>query len=255
MHIEKYLQEIGFSDKESAIYLALLQVDNASILDLAKKTNINRTTIYFVIESLTKKGLVSEIRIGKKIHFAAEAPERLETYIERQKTILEEHSRRLKDMLPEIKAVQRELGERPVVKYFEGREGIISSLEEFYSTPENGGEVFFVYPKDHLDAIFTGNEMDRYRKLRLEKKARSKVLYTYTKGDKPSDATGDRIKIDTKKYPISCDIAIYKDCITINILGKKLSGIFIRSKDLADTLWSVFSIAFDALREKEEGKA
>ena len=97
--------------------------------------------------------------------------------------------------------------------------------------------------------------MDRYRKLRLEKKARSKVLYTYTKGDKPSDATGDRIKIDTKKYPISCDIAIYKDCITINILGKKLSGIFIRSKDLADTLWSVFSIAFDALREKEEGKA
>jgi sugar-specific transcriptional regulator TrmB len=77
---EKDLQELGLNDKESAVYLALLSVDNDSVIDLSKKTNINRTTIYPVLESLMTKGLVSEVKMDKKIRFAAEAPERLVTY-------------------------------------------------------------------------------------------------------------------------------------------------------------------------------
>ena len=38
--LEKYLQEIGLNEKESAVYLALLQVDSASVADLAEKTKI-----------------------------------------------------------------------------------------------------------------------------------------------------------------------------------------------------------------------
>lgn len=59
--LEKYLQEIGLSEKEAQIYLALLQVDNDSIQGLSNRTKINRTTLYPVLESLSKKGLVSEI--------------------------------------------------------------------------------------------------------------------------------------------------------------------------------------------------
>ena len=72
--LEKYLQEIGLSDKEASVYVALLQVDNDSVLDLAKRTKINRTTIYPVLESLAKKGLISEIKIDKKVRFQAEPP-------------------------------------------------------------------------------------------------------------------------------------------------------------------------------------
>ena len=80
---------------------------------------------------------------------------------------------------------------------------------------------------------------------------KSKVLYTSEKSDRPSDDTGDRIKIDGSKYPVNCDISIYKDRVRINILGKKLSGIFIRSQDLADTLRSLFNLAFDKLKENK----
>src|SRR3989344_7022794 len=115
--LEKYLQDLGLTDKEAAVYLALLQVDGATALDLSKKTKINRSTVYVVIESLSKKGLVSETTIGKKTQFQAEPPERLETYLEYKKTQFEEQSRRIKDVLPEIKSIQRGTGERPVVKY------------------------------------------------------------------------------------------------------------------------------------------
>ena len=93
--LEKYLQEIGLSEKEAQMYLALLQVDSESIQELAKRTGINRTTVYPVLETLKKKGLVSEIQIGKKTYYSAASPERLETFIERQKVLLEEKSRRI----------------------------------------------------------------------------------------------------------------------------------------------------------------
>ena len=43
--LEKFLQEIGLSEKEAAIYLHLLKVDSDSIANISKATNINRTTV------------------------------------------------------------------------------------------------------------------------------------------------------------------------------------------------------------------
>jgi sugar-specific transcriptional regulator TrmB len=118
---EKYLQEIGLADKEAAIYLALLQVDSTPVAALAKKTKIKRPTVYVVLESLAKKGLVSETTVGKKTQYQAEPPERLKTFVERQKILLEEREQRLDDIIPQIKNLQRESGERPVVKFFDGK--------------------------------------------------------------------------------------------------------------------------------------
>lgn len=248
---EKYLQEIGLSDNEAKVYLALLHVDNDSVLDLAKKTKINRTTIYPALDSLSKKGLISEVKIDKKVRFQAEPPERLETYIENQKVVLDERSKRLHDIIPQLKSVQRESGERPIVKYFEGREGIISSLEEFYRTPDEGGVAHLVYPKDLLEALFTDKEKEKYRLLRIKKKIKSKAIYTSAKGERLSDETGDRIKIDGEKYPVSCDIIIYKDRVRVNTLGKSLSGISVVSQDFADTLRSLLNLIFDKVNENQ----
>ena len=250
--LEKYLQSIGLSDKEAVVYLTLLQVENSSVLDLAKKTKLKRPTVYVILESLAKKGLVSETTVGKKTHYQAEPPERLETFIERQKLVLDENSKRLKDIIPEIKSIQRESGEHPVVKYFEGKEGIISSAQETFRNEDGGDEpVYLVYSKDLLNELFPESERQKFRQTRLDKKVKSKVLYTFEKGDYPSDEMGDRIKIDGSKYPISCDVAIYKDKVRISVLGKGVSSIFIRSKDVADTLRSIFNIAFDKLKENK----
>lgn len=247
---EKYLQEIGLSEKEAVIYLALLQVDATSVIDIANKTRINRSTVYVVLEGLMKKGLVSETQIGKKVHYQAEPPERLETFVERQKTILEEHQKRLKDIIPQIKSVQRETGERPLIKYFEGKEGIVSSMEELYESQDSGGTAYLVYPKDLLDEIFAKDEKDKYRTLRITKGIKSKVIYSSANNTVSDDGTGDRLRINPDGHPIFCDITIYKDRTRINTLGKSLAGFFIRSKDVADTLRTIFDLAFNNLDVK-----
>lgn len=248
--LEKYLQEIGLNEKEAAVYLALLQVDSASVADIAEKTEIKRPTVYVVLETLSKKGLVSEVEIGNKTHFASESPERLETFVERQKIVLEEHAKRLHDIIPQLKSVEREGGERPIVKYFEGKEGIISSAEELFTAQDKSDTTHIVYSKDLIDALFTQEERTRYKKMRLGKNIKSKALYTYTQGEIPSDSTGERTRLDEKKYPITCDINIYEDRVRINTLGESLSGIFIKSKDVADTLRSIINFAIDQTNKK-----
>ncbi len=247
--LEKYLQEIGLNEKEAAVYLALLQVDSASVVSLAEKTDIKRPTVYVVLETLAKKGLVSEVEIGNKTHFAAEAPERLESYVERQKVVLNEHARRLHEIIPQLKSVQREGGERPIVKYFEGKEGIISSAEELYTSKDKSTEAHLVYSKDLIDELFTEEERNKYKNVRLIKDIKSKVLYTYTKGEISSSSTGERIRMDEKKYPITCDISIYEDRVRINTLSESLAGIFIKSKDVAETLRSLINFAFDQAKK------
>lgn len=249
--MEKYLQDLGLSDKEAAIYLALLQFENVSVLDLANKTKIKRPTVYVILESLSKKGLVSETNIGKKTHYYAEPPERLETYVERRKLALEESEKKLKDIIPQIKSISRQSGEKPVVKYFDGVEGIVGATEEMFKTGGKGDEeICFVYPRDLLLELFTPKEMAEFSKVRTNKKIRSKTIYSFEKGDLPANTEmGERIKIDGNEYPITCDVAIYKDTVRINVLGKKLSSIFIKSPDVANTLKSIFRLAFDNLKK------
>ena len=243
---EKYLQEIGLSDKEAGVYLALLAVDNDSVVDLSKKTGINRTTIYPVLESLAKKGLISEVKVDKKVRFQAEPPERLITYVERRKILLEETEARLKDIIPQLKGIQRESGELPVVKIYEGRDGVVSSTEDYFTNAKSGETSYALYSKDLLNQVFTMQEQEKFYKIRTRaKEIKSKAIYTWSEKEIPGDTMSDRIKIDGSKYPLFCDIGIIGDRVKITTLGDKVSTILIKNKDIAETLKSFFNYIFD----------
>jgi sugar-specific transcriptional regulator TrmB len=244
---DKFLEELGLSDKEAKVYLALLEVDNDSVVDLSKRTSINRTTIYPVLESLSKKGLVSEVKIDKKVRFSAEPPERLETYIERKKIQLGEQEKRLKDIIPQIKGIQKESGEKPVIKYFEGKEGILHANEEYLKTTSSGKDktMYIIYPKGEVDSIFSESDLKRFRKNRVRNDIKSKSVFTYPEGEYESTKDSNRLKIDHKKYPLSTDISVYEDNVKISTLGKRLSSIIIKNVDLADTLKSLINYIHD----------
>ncbi len=247
---EKYLQELGLNEKEASLYISLLPVDNASVIDLSKKTKINRSTVYFVLEGLKQKGLVIEVQLGKKVHFKAESPERLETFVARQKMVFEERSKRLKDIIPQIKGIQRSTGERPVVKYFEGRESALDSHLLFFNTEDKEGIGYFLFNRDLIEEIFDPNEILSVQKIRPEKNIKAKTLYTSTKTTLPTTELSERIKIDEKKYPLFCDVSIYEDRVQIVTMGKSVSTIFIQSKDVAETLKSLFKLAFENTKAK-----
>lgn len=244
--LEKYLQEIGLSEKESQIYLALLQVDSESIQDISKKTGINRTTVYPVLESLNQKGLVSEVQDGKKTMYQAAPPERLETFVERQKVILSEHASRLKDVIPQIKSIQRATGERPIIKLFEGRDGAISAYEDFYNFEKvKDRQGYFLFNHNILQDVFTEAERKKFREIRLNKTVYPNTIYNNKDGDGAFTSEGTRLRIDGEKYPIKIDMTIIDDSLIITTLGEKMVSLLIKSADVADTFKSLFKYIHD----------
>ncbi len=252
--IEKFLSGIGLSEKEILTYKKLLSVESASVLDIAQKTSINRTTIYPVLESLKEKGLVTELTDGKKTRFHAEPPERLETYIHSQLNKLEEQEKLLHEVVPRLRSISLATGEKPIIKTEEGREGILKSIEEYFQADDNDDTAYLIYPRDRIREIFSNKEINDARGLRLKKTVKSKSIYTTKEEMLPQDEMSERHRIDGDKYPVTADIGIYADRVRIHTLGKNLSATVIKSKDVADTLRTLFKLAILGAKKEESGE-
>jgi sugar-specific transcriptional regulator TrmB len=242
---DKYLKDIGLSDKEAAVYLALLSFDKASIAEICQKADIKRPTTYVILDSLAKKGLVSEVNVGKKTYHMAEPPEKLELFVERQIHHLEENKKSLDIIVPQLKGMRREEGEKPLVQFFDGKEGVLSSNYNTFAKKTGDEPVYIVYSKDAVQNVFSEKEAREMRERRISLGIKSKAVYTSKEGEKPSDETGDRFKIDGDKYPVTSDITIYGDQVKIAIFGKRISGISIKSQEFAETLKSLIKYIFD----------
>jgi sugar-specific transcriptional regulator TrmB len=246
---ERLLQDVGLSDKEATIYLALLGVDSASVADISLKTKIKRPTVYVVMQQLLKKGLASETSTGRSVVYKAEPPERIETFVERQILNLKDKESVIKEHLSELKAMHKESGERPVVRFYEGKEGVLSAGEEIFNEIDKDEPfVYMVYPKDLVTKSFSESERKEVRARRINRDIKARVVYTSDDEDLPaSDSSSHRVKLDSSKYPIKNDITVHGDGVWISIFGKRVSGIVIKNKDVADTVRSLIKFVFDKL--------
>ena len=121
--IIQQLEALGLQDNEARVYLALLEAGRASVTQIARSAQLNRTTGYDILERLALHGLASRAGTGTKIKmYAAEPPVRLKQYLENKKHQAE---RRLEDadaVLSDLQGLYKKES-KPVIKFFEGREG------------------------------------------------------------------------------------------------------------------------------------
>ena len=74
---KEILQELGLSEAEAKVYLALLETGSTLAGQIIKKTGLHRGTTYQILQRLKEKGLVSSIIKGKKQYFEPASPDRL----------------------------------------------------------------------------------------------------------------------------------------------------------------------------------
>jgi sugar-specific transcriptional regulator TrmB len=251
----KELTYLGLSEKEAKVYLSSLELGKSSAQKIAEKSKVNRATTYVQIESLTKKGLMSSYTEGKKQFFCAEAPEKLELIFRQQIEQIEYNRNRLKDILPELRQIDNKNQDKPVVRYFEGKNGIRAMVEDMFNV-KKGTEILMMYPYDDIERNFTSKELDDWRAKRLKGNVDTRALYTRSFG--PADRApvkSKRIRVSIDKYPLKSDIAIYENRIRIASLNeKKMIGIIIEDKEAADTLRSIFELAWKAANQEADYK-
>ena len=115
------LEELGLSQPEAAVYLALLQLGPTTILNIARNTGLKRTTIYTIIDVLKEKGLTTVVIKGLKQVYAAQDPTKLQSLWQKK---LEQFN----EQLPAFQALQKFSGSQAMIKYYEGQ----ASIREVY---------------------------------------------------------------------------------------------------------------------------
>ena len=101
------------------------------------ETGIQVSALYYCLDNLIKKGLVSYSLLANKKHFQAAPPEQLINIIEFRKQEIE-------SLLPELKAIQKKSEERIQTNMYEGYKGFKGIYDRLLRVMKNG-ETYYVF--------------------------------------------------------------------------------------------------------------
>lgn len=146
MEIQIILKNFGLSEKEVAVYLALVELGSSSVRTIAQKAKVNRGTTYDILKSLINIGIVSYYNKKSKQYFIAERPETLLAVIDKKQEDLTGIKTNIEESLPLLKTLFEKQGGKPAVKLYEGIIGIRHILEDVLKSMDKIKEkTYYVY--------------------------------------------------------------------------------------------------------------
>ena len=243
---KKLLKSLGFSDSESVIYLASLEMGPSSVQDIAKKAGVSRVTTYAVIESLSSQGLMSSVEKGKKHLFVAEAPERVVSFIQSKMKDMEATLKEVESSINDLKLLQR--GEKPIVKLFEGAEGRKAIEDDMLLTRPDQIDEFGNF--DDAMRIHPPAERAPFHTEFAKIKPKRHLMMFLSKEHNPVSRTPQqRVLAIPEQYNFHGDVMVYKNKIALSTFEGKQISVLIESSTLADTLRALMDMAAKAERK------
>src|SRR3989338_4120858 len=98
-------KKLGLNDKETAVYLSLLEHGASSVRNVASLTNLNRGTTYDILKKLQELGLVSFFHKNTKQHFVAEDPEKILKLLSGREEELKKAAGEIKEPKPDFNSL------------------------------------------------------------------------------------------------------------------------------------------------------
>jgi sugar-specific transcriptional regulator TrmB len=117
MDEKEVLKELGLSDGETKVYLALLKLGPSTVNKITKITEQHRTTIYDFLEKLLNKGLVNYVIKNNVKYYKATHPNKL-------MDLLKEKEDNLKNIMPSLIDLSKFQKEEVKVEVYKGKEGL-----------------------------------------------------------------------------------------------------------------------------------
>lgn len=234
MNAQESLQHLGLESKEIAIYLAVLELGEATVLEIAKKSGIKRPTAYVVLQNLETKGFVSKEIKGKKILFVPEHPKKLLTEAELK-------LRELKDVLPQLESLLQKDEDKPRVMIYEGKDQLDRAYDESFTAK---GEVLYMSTLQLSQDVFkrTFRKMDvvvlsqdyRMREL-VDDSEQGRKYVERVKGEYRD------VRIIPKQFlPFEIDVGIFGSTVLVTSLKKEYFTVKLQSAEIAQAFRQLF---------------
>ena len=243
---KKVLLQLGLSESEINVFLALLQSGPSSVQDISRVSGINRVTIYSALANLEKKGLVAETKRGARRLFIAERPEELKAIVEEKREEIQKIHLNLDNLvLPVLKAINVSQENKPEIRFYEGLEGI-------YKVYENMLEVKNIIGCGSYDSVLkvsSWKEEEKYIHRLKHKKVFYRAVLEDTELNRKFAEAGKGIahfKFLEEGVKLSADIHAYGDEIAL-MSYEKVTATVIRDATIAKSIRTLLEFMWERL--------
>lgn len=245
----KILKKLGLNENEVSIYLALLRKGACIASEIAELTKLHRTHVYDLLESLSRKGVVSFSIKDNKKYFQAVEPIKLEVLLKRKEEELGEDKQELGKLIKELSNLGTESKRKLLASIYEGKQSFMSQLNDIIRTLSKGEE--------YLVLGFTGKADDTLKyflpgfgKRRVEKGIRRRVIMDIgLRGSESSKQKLQETRYLPKEYKIPMGIVVYKNIVVLVIIEDDYLSLRIDNNKIADNFRKYFELIWRQARK------
>lgn len=236
------MNELGLSDQEAAVYLALLRLGESPASVVAKEAGIKRTTAYPLLKSLLAKGCAllyfkKDLRI-----YRAQRPKRLLSNFEKKIKSFE-------GFLPFLESMEKKKASVFGLRFIE----TTTELEQFYANILNeykNGQYYIIgdiAPWEKNISSF----LRQYRKDRAKAGIKTKILLSHgSKLHNPEDKKLLRtFKYLPEEYSFKSTMDIFSDKILIVNPNLNSMAVVIEIPEMVDIFKSLFEIVWNGMAQ------
>lgn len=243
-----FLQTFGLNKTESDLYELLLKLGEVPASILVEESKLKRPTVYNAMKLLQKKGLVTYSDVNKKLYFRPEPPSKLLNIIEEQYQTLGRAKDTMQGILPQLTSSYVLSVEKPVIRMYEGVEGLKKAHLEILA--EKKEILAYVSVNAAIDEKF-GNFWKKYYAIRKRDNITVRAITPNTKdGVRYKQQDKDQLRktrlVPVNKFPF----AIEKDIVGNKVAffstqREKLIITLIDNKEIADAERAIFELAWE----------
>lgn len=228
MERRELLKNLGLTEQESKVYLALLELGPSLAGQISRKTGIHRRNVYDITERLIKKGLVGYISKNNRRHFEASNPEKF-------LDIIKEKENELKDTLPELKELYGKTKEKQETNFYKGKEGLKTVFQDQL---EGNKEILLLGASKSAFEVLPFY-FEWYDKDRVTRKIKARIISSEKLGKK---VPLTEFRYLPQKYSNPLAINIYKDKVALILWKTEPLAIVIKNKEVADSYRMYFEL-------------
>ena len=225
------LKNLGLSEQETRVYLAALELGEATVQDLARKSGVKRTSIYNFIDKLKKQGYLAMTKRKKRVLYAAAHPKQL-VELEKQRLAW------LEGVLPELTAIYNKTPKKPKVTFYEGSEGI---KEVYADTLREQRPIVAWSDWDYMESTLGSDFCKRYPEERAKRHIPFSTISRDSQTSRAVMAKNEKelrkMKFIKSEEELKTEINIYGDKVAMmSFRSNPPFAVLIENHDIAETL-------------------
>lgn len=249
------LNKSGLSSKESIVYAHLISTGGGFPSGISEETKLNRSTTYKMLLSLSVKGLISEIRKGKKLYYFIDKPNNLVKYSKDKLKQAERSVEEAATILPNLEEIFKFAKNKPTVQYFDGLDALLDIMDDVVSY--RGSELVSFSNLSAFTEIMPSKNYKKYIADRINNDVKVRLISPDNERDKRFEGffsnTPKKYIPEIKYIPLELfgfegEVGVYgvDKVFIMNYKNKQITLIFIQDVTIHGIIKMAFELAWNS---------